>query len=204
MSSIITNTILTNYPVAGVDNDSQGFRDNFTRIQLALAQAKAELIQFENKALLKTNLDGTNVNPVTSDIAGGIIVNGRYNKFYGASNYTSTPGVDGTVVSDVTVSISLWNGIYQAYALAQDTTVTFIQWPDDGQYGNIRVQFTASTSTDVTLTSITSSNGGTVIPDVSFPALTITNDAYYVIEAWSVDHGANVFLKYIGKFNKPT
>lgn len=203
MSSIITNTILTNYPVAGVDNDSQGFRDNFTRIQAALAQTKAELIQFENKALLKTNLDDTNTNPVSSDIDGGIILNGRYNKFYGLSNYNSTDGIDGTGVSDVTVSISLWNGIYQSFALAQDTTVTFIQWPDDGEYGNIKVQFTASTSTDVTLTSITSSNGGTVIPDVSFPALTITNDAYYVIEAWSVDHGATVFLKYIGKFNKP-
>lgn len=203
MSSIITNTILTNYPVAGVDNDSQGFRDNFTRIQAALAQTKAELIQFENKALLKTNLDDTNTNPVSSDIDGGIILNGRYNKFYGLSNYNSTAGIDGTGVSDVTVSISLWNGIYQSFALAQDTTVTFIQWPDDGEYGNIKVQFTASTSTDVTLTSITSSNGGTVIPDVSFPALTITNDAYYVIEAWSVDHGATVFLKYIGKFNKP-
>jgi hypothetical protein len=203
MSSIITNTILTNYPVAGVDNDSQGFRDNFTRIQAALAQAKAELIQFENKALLKTNLNATDTNPVTSDLVGGIILNGRYNKFYGASNYLVNEEVDGVGVSDVTVSISLWDGIYQSFALAQDTTVTFIQWPDDGQYGNIRVQFTASTSTDVTLTSITSSNGGTVIPDVSFPALTITNDAYYVIEAWSVDHGATVFLKYIGKFNKP-
>jgi len=204
MSSIITNTILTNYPVAGVDNDSQGFRDNFTRIQAALAQTKAEIIQFENKALLKTPLDNTDTDPVISDLASGVILNGSYNRFYGSSNYATPPGVNGTGVSDINVSISLWNGIFQAYSLAQNTTVTFIQWPDAGQYGNIRVQFTAATSTDVTLTSILSSNNGTVITDTAFPALTITSDAYYVIEAWSVDHGETVFVKYIGKFNKPT
>ena len=33
-SNINTNTIDENYPVAGIDNDSQGFRDNFTSIKI--------------------------------------------------------------------------------------------------------------------------------------------------------------------------
>jgi len=33
MSNINPNNINAAYPVAGVDNDSQGFRDNFTNIK---------------------------------------------------------------------------------------------------------------------------------------------------------------------------
>lgn len=193
MSSIITNTILTNYPIAGVDNDSQGFRDNFTRIQSALAQAKVELIKFENQAMLKTPLSGTGT--VVNDIADGSIINGSYNKFYGTSNSND--------VTDNNVSISLWDGIYQSFSLLQNTTITFTHWPDAGQYANIRVALTAASSTNVSLTEITSANNGDVLQDISFPALTITDTAYYVIEAWSANNGATVFIKYIGKFNKP-
>ena len=35
-SSINPNNIDTTYPVAGQDNDSQGFRDNFTNIKSKL------------------------------------------------------------------------------------------------------------------------------------------------------------------------
>ena len=36
-SSIVHSTLDGNYPVAGVDNDTQGFRDNFTIIKTGLA-----------------------------------------------------------------------------------------------------------------------------------------------------------------------
>ena len=36
MSSINTNGINTNYPVPGVNNNSQGFRDNFAAIKTNL------------------------------------------------------------------------------------------------------------------------------------------------------------------------
>ena len=41
-SNIIHETIDGEYPVAGIDNDSQGFRDNFTVIKSSLAAAKTE------------------------------------------------------------------------------------------------------------------------------------------------------------------
>jgi hypothetical protein len=192
MSSIITNTILTNYPVAGTDNDSQGFRDNFTRIQSALAQAKTELINFENRAMLKTPLTGSGT--VTNDLALGVIINGSYNKFYGTGHSNT--------VTDNNVSISLWDGIYQSFSLQQNTTITFTHWPVTGQYANIRVQVTASSSTNVSLTNIVSVNNGTVIRDSAFPALTITDTSYYILEAWSANGGVTVFVKYIGRFDR--
>ena len=40
-SNIISSTIDGTYPVAGVDNDTQGFRDNFTVIKTGLATAES-------------------------------------------------------------------------------------------------------------------------------------------------------------------
>ena len=42
-SAINYSTINTQYPVAGVDNNSQGFRDNFAAIQAGLATAYTEI-----------------------------------------------------------------------------------------------------------------------------------------------------------------
>lgn len=46
MSSTITNysnSINVGFPIAGVDNDSQGFRTNFSKIQSALNVASTEI-----------------------------------------------------------------------------------------------------------------------------------------------------------------
>ena len=52
-SAIVYETIDAAYPVAGVDNDTQGFRDNFSIIQTGLQTAKTELVteaqKFENE-----------------------------------------------------------------------------------------------------------------------------------------------------------
>ena len=42
-SQINYSAIDATYPVAGQDNDSQGFRDNFTAIKTALQYAKSEI-----------------------------------------------------------------------------------------------------------------------------------------------------------------
>ena len=58
-SSINPNNIDGQYPVAGQDNDSQGFRDNFTNIRNNLSFAKTELEDLQSKVLLKSALAGT-------------------------------------------------------------------------------------------------------------------------------------------------
>ena len=42
-SSIIASTIDDTYPVAGQDNDSQGFRDNFNIIKTNFVEAKSNI-----------------------------------------------------------------------------------------------------------------------------------------------------------------
>ena len=44
MASNINDTAVnSDYPIAGVDNDSQGFRDNFSTIKTNFVAAKAEI-----------------------------------------------------------------------------------------------------------------------------------------------------------------
>jgi len=60
-SQINPNNINGAYPVAGQDNNSQGFRDNFTNTRTNLAFAAAEITDLQNKVLLKAPLTGTAV-----------------------------------------------------------------------------------------------------------------------------------------------
>jgi hypothetical protein len=194
MSDIVTNTIDIHYPVAGVDNDSKGFRDNYARIQTALAQAKTELERFETHSVLKTPLSGTGT--ASNDLSEGTLFNGKYNKFYGTA-YTGN-------ITDTAVNISLWNGIFQKFVLAQDTTITFSHWPVSGSYGCLRLHLIAASSTAVTLTSIVTTGNGTVIQEAAFPSLEITNLEYQAIEAYTFDGGVTVFVNYLGRYVIPT
>ena len=47
-SNIVSDTIEGAYPVAGVDNDTQGFRDNFTIIKSGLSTAAGEITTLQN------------------------------------------------------------------------------------------------------------------------------------------------------------
>jgi len=62
------------YPVAGQDNDSQGFRDNFTNTRTNFSFAAAEITDLQNKAVLKAALDGTVLN---NDMGGSILSNAQ-------------------------------------------------------------------------------------------------------------------------------
>ena len=53
-SNINTTNINESYPVAGVDNDSQGFRDNFATIKNNFVSAKAEIESLQDNTA-KTN-----------------------------------------------------------------------------------------------------------------------------------------------------
>jgi hypothetical protein len=62
MSSINPNNIDGTYPIAGQDNDSQGFRDNFTNIKNNFTFAASEIADLQNNAILKSALSGTTLN----------------------------------------------------------------------------------------------------------------------------------------------
>ena len=60
-SNINPNNIDTTYPVAGQDNDSQGFRDNFTNIKTNFSYAEEEIDDLQSKVIVKSALTGTTI-----------------------------------------------------------------------------------------------------------------------------------------------
>jgi hypothetical protein len=55
-SNIVPGNIDSSFPVAGQDNSSQGFRDNFTAIKNNFTEARDEIVDLQdNKASTDTN-----------------------------------------------------------------------------------------------------------------------------------------------------
>lgn len=136
MSSINTNGINVNYPVPGVNNNSQGFRDNFASIKTNLNTASTEITDLQNKAVVKQALTGTVIN---NDMANTLISNAATRSFR-ATMYN----LGGDLSGIVSVNASL--GDVQYGTVNANTTLQFGYWPPSGTQSNIEVQFNIGNS----------------------------------------------------------
>ena len=66
-SNINPNIIDGSYPVAGQDNNSQGFRDNFTNTKTNFQYAENEINDLQSKVILKAALTGTTLDNNMND-----------------------------------------------------------------------------------------------------------------------------------------
>jgi hypothetical protein len=161
-SQINYGAITTSYPVAGEDNDSQGFRDNFTAIAAGLAIAKTELTQLQNSSVLRADL-ATNTTAVQNDLNGSTIANAFYNKFYGVYFNGGT--------QSASADINLANGPMQQFLLSGDPTLTFKGWPASG-YATVRVAIQAAPGNlAVRHPTFATTAGGTIQYDAAFPII---------------------------------
>lgn len=118
-SAINTGTIDVNYPVPGVNNNSQQFRDNFSGISNNLETAATEITALQSNVLLKAPLAGT---VLDNDMSNGIIKNAQTLGFR-ASTYDLGNNLSGTVNIDLTL------GDVQTGTATGSTTLTFSKWP---------------------------------------------------------------------------
>lgn len=197
-SNIDTSGINDSYPEAGKDNDTQGFRNNFASIKNALNQAKSEITELQNYAVLTAAVDTSTHTPVINNLLGSSIVNGTYNKFYGAAYYPTDINSSGAIMIDLS------NGILQRFILSVDTSLTFTNWPSQHQYAKVRVHLTLnpfSTENTVDITSIASHGNGVKFKEPDFPTLHVSKTSELVFDAWSFNNGNTFYLKYIGEFH---
>jgi len=66
-SQINPNNIDGNYPVAGVPNNTQGFRDNFTNTSTNFQYASDEITELQSKGVFKAALTGTTLDNNMND-----------------------------------------------------------------------------------------------------------------------------------------
>lgn len=178
------------YPIAGQENDTQGFRDNFGAIRTALAVTKTEIETLQTKSILSSSL--TSTTPILNNLSGSTLSNGLYNQLNGV--------VRNAGIINTFTDIDLNNGPLQVFALSADVTFTFRNWPLDGQYGKIRLHL-RSTGSSHNVVFVTA-NAGTVITATGFPAPLIlpATQKHIVLEAWTFTSGATVYVRYIGEF----
>lgn len=101
-SNINTQNINGNYPVSGQDNDSQGFRDNFTNTKNNFTVAQAEITELQNTAVLLRPL-GTSTT-TSNHFDGTVLVGAQTSGFVETAFLNPAP-----VAGDVTAAFA--NGV---------------------------------------------------------------------------------------------
>jgi len=190
-SQINYSAINISYPVAGVDNNSQGFRDNFAAIKAALAETYTEISSLQ--------LNGLDVTQSSNNLQGTIFTNGLYSQFNGVFYNAGTVAAGG-------VLINIDNGPVQKITMSASSTLTFSNWPVAGRYSVIKLMLIGNQSAGYTATLSTVNSGVLKTPTgwsggTSPVTVAVGNTGKYeMIEAWTVDGGATVFLKNVGEY----
>ena len=171
-SQINYSAINTQYPVAGQDNDSQGFRDNFTRISAGLQEAATEISALQQNAVIVADL-ATSSQPVINNLLGSTLYNGLYSQFDGVF-YNA-----GTVSSSA--NIDLTNGPVQKFTLAGAVnTLTFTNWGTTGSFSQIRV-IIGSDQNHVSYPVFSTAQSGTIHYEVGFPTNPVTSNPGFLV-----------------------
>jgi hypothetical protein len=180
VSSTVTNysnQINVNFPVAGEDNDSQGFRSNFSRIQSAFLSASKEIteLQTNSVSLNDQNDFGNNVIKRAALQGGSEIVN-------------DAGAFDGTTA---TITVNYAEGSYQQFSVDPAAYIfTIINWPPTGKLGTIRLEITPTSASTTTV----SFGGPVTFLDSVTPPVSYTQTNPIVWELFSPDSGDGKIL----------
>ena len=133
-SQINPNNINGAYPVAGQDNNSQGFRDNFTNTGTNFQYAAQEITDLQNKVILSAPLSGGNTLAVQNDMLNAPLSNALLSDMAFATAALGT--LSGTVTIDYT------SGHFQTVTAGGPVSLNFTNWPISGQTAVVSVQIT--------------------------------------------------------------
>jgi len=150
-SNINPNNINGAYPVAGQDNDSQGFRDNFTNTRTNFSAAAAEITDLQNKAILSAPLIGTvsPPSPWLNNLNGSVLSNGILRQMRDTVVGPTTVSDGGTATVDFSA------GSYQKIVPQGNCALNFINIPAAGQLARIRIQITIAAPFNITTNVVT-------------------------------------------------
>ena len=193
MTSLINFAAINeNFPVAGQDNDTQVFRDNFSTIRDNFEAAKTEITDLQDNAA-RTDQD----NDFLYNVVGSLTLQDAYlrKKDYGSAIVAGTQ------------DISFKQAMYHVVKFGANTSLSFSEFPTGavdvtglGQIGKATLELYGDGTTR-TITFTTS--GGTVIKkSPGFPgSVTVTSATDpVIIEVWQ--HSATViWMNYLGLYS---
>ena len=186
-SNIVPGNIDGAYPVAGQDNSSQGFRDNFSAIKNNFTEAKTEIES------LQDNKASTNANTSFNDY----IVSRAVLKDCGETVYAH-----GTTSGSITLNHE--NGHYQTLTTSGSVTLGFSNFPA-AALGRIILDITyASTAHTLTVTSATLAADNVTGFTAGTDTITVASAGRYLYEFVTPDGGTTVLMHQLGKLYTTT
>ncbi len=213
-SNINPMNINGSYPIAGQDNDSQGFRDNFSVIKNNFEASKSEIEDLQLNTARLDDSNDFNKNTITN-----VNLSSYSEELYNGGSVSSTPTL-----------VEIGNGPYQIFtvnplgsspATFQFTVTGFTDFGE--KLVKFRMQIFKGTSnpSDVTVNILfdgagafkysknfpddiilsTSPSTSSLIPAGTTQKDEVSHvDSPIILEFWSYDSGATVFCNYLGQF----
>ena len=201
-SKINTSNINGEYPEPGKDNNTDGFRTNFSEIKNNLDVAQEEISDLlVNSARTDQNSDfhGTTIRDAQLQATTlQVFDNGSQNSDY---------------------DIDFLEGHYHKIDVTSDINLTLINWPEDERYAKIVIEITNSSQQNVTINWLTEQSGqikknmgytlelydstdGFTANVGGFPdPFTIPHsNNHHIVEFWTVDSGVTVLADYKGQY----
>jgi len=186
-SNINPNNIDGTYPIAGQDNNSQGFRDNFTNTKLNFTYAAQEINNLQSAGVFKTALSGTTLDNNMAD-----------NLIYAATiqDFAATRVALGTVSGTCTVNYAA--GHYQTVTISSSITVAFSNFPASGNQGWVILRVTATAGDTMTLPAAvgTGNSAASVlgIQGIASNVITFKESGTYEFRFHTDDGGSSIYI----------
>ena len=203
-SNINYLSINENFPVAGEDNDTQTFRDNFDTIKNSLRAGQEEITTLQANTAGLQLVETENGSDFGGREISNVTLRNTLIKSYGG----------GIIPGDVTtLTVDYENGGYQKYQFAGNIDIDFQNFPDNittGGLGKVvlelysqdgfpkNVVFRLSGSTKFRLGGVTS--GITRTDDVRISFTITSNESPKIFEIWRYDSNF-MFVNYLGNFS---
>ncbi len=188
-SQINSSNIDGNYPVAGRDNNSSGFRTNFTNIKNNFTYAQTEITDLQNKGIFKANLIGNNA-PLASvnDMLGAPLRNAEILGFretiYDLGSVSGSQDID------------FIKGSYQTITLAGSLSIGAINnWPSSGVQTRMRLQITVPNANYTLAFPASVSQNINSIGGITSGVIYFSATGVYIFELSSNDGGTTIDIQ---------
>jgi len=210
-SNIDTQSLDEFYPVAGIDNNSQGFRDNFSSIKNNLDIASTEITTLQNKTGGLTVTE--NALEDGSDFQGRVIEDAIARKVTPSVNtaYGTGVAVDPIDPANTFVDCSYEDATVHVVTASEADILTInpVDFPPN-RYAEMRLIIANAWTVDASVT--IANRVGNVFTDdgapagqtnwssgiLTLPANSSTNKT--IVDVCTYDGGANFYAKYVGRF----
>ena len=186
-SNINPNNIDGTYPIAGQDNNSQGFRDNFTNTKLNFTAAATEITALQDNVILKAPL--TQSGTVDNNMGGTLL--------YAATmqDFRATRVALGSVSGTCTINYA--SGHYQTVTISSGITLAFTNFPAATQ-GWVTVTVTATAGNTMTLPTAVGDGASAAsiqgIQGISGRVITFKESGTYEFEFHTFDGGTTIYI----------